>query len=104
LVEEALANVRQHSGSPTARVSVGREPNGSGERLVLKVEDRGKGLPEVNAGQAAASGSGARLGFARMRERLAGLGGELQIQSEVGKTVVTAVIPIATSHSGSTSS
>lgn len=104
LVEEALANVRQHSGSATARVSVGREPDGLGERLVLEIEDMGKGLPDAYLpvsmrGQAAATGGGAGLGFARMRERLGGLGGELQIHSEVGRTVVTAVIPVAAPRS-----
>ena len=102
-----LANVRQHSGSATARVSVGREPDGLGERLVLKIEDMGKGLPVIYLpvsmrGQAAVTGGGAGLGFARMRERLGGLGGELQIRSEVGRTVVTAVIPIAAPRSSLT--
>jgi len=99
-VEEALANVRQHSGSATARVSISHEPEGSIERLVLKIEDTGKGLPDAYLpssvrGQGTGTGGGAGLGFARMRERLGGLGGELQIHSEVGRTVVTAVIPIA---------
>ena len=45
VVEEALANVRQHSGSPTARVSIQRDPGLGGDGVVVAIENLGQGMP-----------------------------------------------------------
>ena len=100
LVEEALSNVKQHSGSATARILVERERNPTLSHINLTVEDHGKGMVATGNGPAklqdvlAIDASG--LGLSRMRERVRNIGGRLTIQSTVGKTVVRASIPLST--------
>ena len=97
LVEDALANVSEHSGSATARVSVDR--SGSPSEILMTVEDAGKGMPGVSglpalvrATKPIATVHG--LGLARMRERLSRVEGKLEIESGVGKTIIKASIPV----------
>jgi signal transduction histidine kinase len=96
LVQEALTNVSRHSGSPTARIELAREGNGSGQNVVLTIEDEGRGMPDVGMraliGGRRASERG--VGLASMRERLNQIGGRLEIDSAVGRTIVRAIIPL----------
>ena len=70
LVEEALSNVKQHSGSATARILVERERNPTLSHINLTVEDHGKGMVAMGNGPAklqdvlAINASG--LGLSRM--------------------------------------
>lgn len=86
IVEEALNNVRLHSGA--GRVDVELAANGDG--VELTVQDDGRGL---------APGEGGRrqgMGMMGMRERAVLLGGELDvISSGGGGTTVKAVVPKA---------
>ena len=93
VVEEALANVRQHSGSATARVKIDRQASLTAGNLVLAIEDAGKGM--LHPGHRAARVDGSGLGLARMHERLHSVGGRLEISSGQAGTVVRAFIPIA---------
>ena len=88
VVQESLANVLRHSGSPTARVSFAMD---SGIARI-SVEDQGKGMkPEVLArAQAAKLG----VGIAGMRERLRQIGGNLVIRSTDRGTQVIATLPV----------
>ena len=71
VVQEALANARRHSGAEHATVTLGLE---DGE-VRVEVEDDGRGFgPETSAG----------IGLTGMRERVQGLGGELEVESEPG--------------------
>ena len=71
VVQEALANVRRHSGARHATVTLGLE---DGE-VRLEIEDDGRGFgPETSPG----------IGLTGMRERVLGLGGELEVESEQG--------------------
>jgi signal transduction histidine kinase len=96
LVEDALANVSEHSGSATARVSVDR--SGSPSEILMTVEDAGKGMPGVSGLPALVRATKPiavhGLGLARMRERLSRVEGKLEIESGVGKTIIKASIPI----------
>jgi signal transduction histidine kinase len=99
LVEDALANVRQHSGSATARVSIDRPAVPGRQHIVVEVEDDGKGMPGLSAlpeliQENVPLVSARGLGLARMRERLRCIGGKLEIKSGLGGTVVRAVIPV----------
>lgn len=89
VVQESLNNVQHHSGSLAAEVRIRRENS----RLVLEVEDQGRGLPAelltVNEKSAAKLG----VGIAGMRERLRQLGGRLEIDSSLRGTTVRAVVP-----------
>ncbi len=85
VLQESLTNIHRHSGSSTAAIRLSLE-NG---KVLLAIEDRGKGLGERNM-QAPKAG----VGIASMRERVRELGGELHIGSNPAGTTVTAVIPI----------
>jgi PAS domain S-box-containing protein len=80
IVQEGLANVHKHSGSPVAVIWLERDP--TEVRLVL--QDRGRGLPE--AVQTQGKGFVAfGVGIMGMRERAEQLGGKLELESnEVG--------------------
>lgn len=69
VVQEALANVRRHSGARRATVTLGTV----GDEAWVEVEDDGRGFgPEESPG----------MGLTGMRERALALGGELEVQSE----------------------
>ena len=71
VVQEALANVRRHSEARRATVTLGLE---DGE-VTIEIEDDGRGFgPETSPG----------IGLTGMRERVQGLGGRLEVESEKG--------------------
>src|SRR5829696_688744 len=72
VIQEALTNVRRHSGARNVRVSLGAE----GEHLVAQVADDGRGF-----GAKRESG----VGLGSMRQRALRLGGELEVESEPGE-------------------
>jgi len=98
IVQEALTNVSRHSGSPTATIRLGRETASNGQNVVLTIEDAGRGMSAISNMRAligrklASRGEG--VGLASMRERVHHLGGWLEIDSAVGRTVVRAIIPV----------
>ena len=99
VVEEALANVKQHSGSVSARVSVQRDLRATGDVVVVAIEDAGRGMPWMaNMGaimqRLTATTAGWGLGLARMRERVHRMGGTLEISSANSRTIVHAMIPV----------
>ncbi len=72
ILQEALTNVRRHSGAGEVLVSLRLE----GDELVAEVSDDGRGFdPKGPAG----------IGLRSMRERTAALGGSLEIESEPGE-------------------
>ncbi|MCA1717538.1 MAG: PAS domain S-box protein [Actinobacteria bacterium] len=73
LVQEALANVRRHSGARRVRVAVGT----SGSKLYAEVSDDGRGFDPAQAS--------AGMGTKGMRERARALGGNLEIRSKPGE-------------------
>jgi PAS domain S-box-containing protein len=89
IIQEALVNVRRHSGAQRVCVNLWAE----GVYLNVEVVDDGRGFdmeidPEATWG---------RVGIATMRERALNLGGDLDIQSEPGKGArVRARIPAPT--------
>lgn len=91
VVQESLTNVHRHSGSKTASVRVSRDA----DRIVVKVQDKGRGISPDRLAEIQAQGSG--VGIGGMRERLRHLKGELLVESNATGTLVTAVLPIPTS-------
>jgi len=91
IVQESLANIQKHSGSPTGTI---RLWNGQG-RVQLEIRDQGRGMaakPRGGGGLPEASRLG--VGILGMRERMAQLGGTLEVQSNASGTAVHATIPL----------
>jgi two-component system NarL family sensor kinase len=87
VIQEALSNVHRHAESRTATISLARHA----ELVHLEVADAGRGIPpEILASEGARF---AGVGIAGMRERIRGLGGRLEIQSDAGGTRIQAVLP-----------
>jgi signal transduction histidine kinase len=98
VVQEALANVRRHSGSRHARIDVTKDTSAATEHetLVLTIEDNGRGMAVRSLDHLFAGGeSGAEgVGIAGMRQRLRQLGGRLEIVSGESGTIVRATMPL----------
>lgn len=84
IVQEALVNVRRHSGARHAGVVLG----GDADQVRVRVFDEGRGF-DPNAAPEGAGRSG-------MRERALAVGGELEVRSEPEKgTWVTVTVPLS---------
>jgi two-component system sensor histidine kinase DegS len=101
MVQEALANVRLHSGSKTAEIEL-RHDFGSDE-IVLKIKDNGRGIPSklmraLKTKGATSSG----LGIFSIRERVKQLDGKFIIQTSKRGTHLTVTLPLPGKTSNST--
>ena len=89
VVQECLANIQRHSGSPTARIQLVRKL----EWVALEVVDQGRGLPaEILSGRDAVGSLG--VGLLGMRERVRQLGGKLRIDSTGKGTTIHVVLNV----------
>jgi PAS domain S-box-containing protein len=88
VVQECLTNVHRHSESPIATIRIYRS---SGE-VRLQVTDEGKGIAPEKLLQIESSGVPG-LGLRGMRERVADLGGKLEVVSREKGTEINVVIP-----------
>ncbi|WP_162924308.1 PAS domain S-box protein [Rubrobacter indicoceani] len=86
IVQEALTNVRRHSGAKNCLVSLGMDR----DELSVTVGDDGVGFP---------AGQPAGIGLESMRERAETLGGRLLVEGEAG-TTVTLSVPASVMHRG----
>jgi len=86
-VQETLANAARHAPDATVQVDI----RGDDTCVELSVEDDGPGLPDGVTARDARRGTG----LAGIRERVRGVGGELDLFSETGRGVRVCVrIPI----------
>ncbi len=91
VAQEALTNAKKHAGAARARVTLRRPTPG---RVRLEVADEGRGFDPSTFSQNAA-GPGEQVGLSSMRERVALLGGMLELESEPGAgTTVIAEVPL----------
>jgi PAS domain S-box-containing protein len=89
VVQECLANVHRHSGSPEATVRLLRSPG----EVRLEVRDRGKGITAEE--QLSVPGSDVMgVGLRGMRERILQLGGDLRVESHSTGTMIAVTFPI----------
>jgi signal transduction histidine kinase len=88
VMQEALTNVARHSKSDIARIEIKRVERPDREYVILTIEDAGTGMG--NAARRTQPG----VGLTSMSERVRQVGGEIDIESTVGRTVVTATIPL----------
>ena len=102
IVQESLSNIQRHSGSKTARIHLDGMPG----RILLQVSDQGRGMAGGRDKELNAPGTRLGVGILGMRERMAQLGGTLEIESGASGTTVRATLPLrveelhAASHSG----
>ncbi|MCU1518157.1 MAG: hypothetical protein JWQ75_2878 [Pseudarthrobacter sp.] len=89
--QEALNNVRKHSGATAAEVLVDSPPGGPAE-LRLTVTDNGRGF-DTDAGHEG-------FGLKSMAARLDEIGGRLQVTSAPGSTRLVATVPAPSGASG----
>jgi two-component system NarL family sensor kinase len=89
--DAALTNVARHSNSVTAAVRLTRAPGGRGQAIMLTIEDAGTGMAGVNG--AGEHNAGRGVGLSSMRERLRQIGGRLDIDTTIGRTVIKATVP-----------
>lgn len=89
IVQECLTNVHRHSGSNSAAVRIAKVAN----QLRVEVQDAGKGIPSQKQSEIACPGK-TGVGMSGMRERLRQFGGQLEVTSVPGQTVVAATLPI----------
>ncbi|MBV9282838.1 MAG: GAF domain-containing sensor histidine kinase, partial [Chloroflexi bacterium] len=82
VAQECMENVRKHSGSRTARLTLRRDDR----HISLSVSDAGRGMQAGDQGG---------IGMVGMRERLAAVGGTLQVESVPGAGArIEAIVPI----------
>ena len=96
IVQEALTNVHRHSGSKSASIRVSRDA----DRVVVNIEDKGRGISPEKLAQIQSQGSG--VGISGMRERLRHFNGDLLVESNGTGTLVTAILPIQQSSKAPT--
>jgi signal transduction histidine kinase len=84
IVEEALANVRQHSGSTSAAVRLIR----SSSVVLVEIQDHGYGISRKRGA------ANAGTGITGMRERARELGGTVRVQSDNNGTLVSVSLPL----------
>ena len=83
LAREALSNVGRHAGAMTCRVSLRRQDG----RAILEIDDDGSGFDVSSARPG--------LGLGNLRQRAAGMGAELEIQSTPADgTAVRVSVPL----------
>ncbi len=88
-LQEALTNVAKHADAQRIQVELGMDSGA----VVLSVADDGVGMDASVARRRPGRAGG--LGLPAIRERLEGLGGHLQLESEPGNgTRLAAVIPV----------
>jgi signal transduction histidine kinase len=86
VVQEALSNVRKHSGAVQARVTF----EAQGGQAVICIDDDGVGFDMSDV-----YSEGQHFGVQVMKERMVALGGSLDIDSRPGQgTRVTAKLPL----------
>lgn len=93
IVQECLGNVHRHSESLTAKVKLDVLDGVA----ILEVSDEGRGI-SAERQREIASGERAGVGLRGMRERVAHLGGELQMESGAQGTTVRASLPVNHAH------
>ena len=99
VVEEALANAKQRSGSAMTLVRIQRDPQSPDNAVVVAIEDAGRELPWMAnmatlVQRLTATTADWGVGLARMRERVHRMGGTFEITSANNRTIVRASIPV----------
>lgn len=88
VVQECLTNVHRHSGSKSAHIKIARE----NANLVVEVRDAGRGITADELANIRNKGGG--VGLRGMRERVRPFGGDLRVNSRLGRgTTIVVTLP-----------
>jgi len=92
IIQEALTNVRKHTGARRVQVSFAVQ----GNQALVTVEDDGQGFDPASLSQSwGRAGEGAHFGLQLMRERAEAVGGSLEVCSAPGQgTKVMVQVPL----------
>ncbi|MGA8762283.1 MAG: ATP-binding protein, partial [Candidatus Sulfotelmatobacter sp.] len=94
ILQESLTNVHRHSGSKKVEIQVAVSDN----KVVMRIKDFGGGMPAEVIERFRSSRSNDGVGLVGMRERVRELGGQLEIQSGAGGTMIVAQLSLPPSH------
>lgn len=95
VIQEALSNTRRHGSAKGVSVSIEQD----GDHVRVVVADDGRGFDPVTLGQ----DPSLHFGLAFMRERMAQIGGRLEIDSQPGRgTRVSLEVPVSDAREGDT--
>jgi len=89
VVQESLTNIQRHSGSLKAKIRTERGPG----KFTLEISDKGSGISGSLRRRNGKTPFGFGVGIPSMHERVALIGGELDIESSGGGTTVRVTIP-----------
>jgi len=85
ILQEALTNVRRHSGASQVEIYLGK----AGKHLELRIQDDGKGIHQADKNKMSS------LGLLGMQERVNDMGGSLSIEGQTQKgTTIEVAVPI----------
>lgn len=90
VIQESLANIQRHSGSPDAEILLHRQPG----IAVLEVRDHGCGIRNENRDRDATCPFPLGVGIASMHQRVKQVGGRLEIRSSSSGTIIWAAVPV----------
>jgi PAS domain S-box-containing protein len=89
VVQESLTNIQRHSGSPKAKIRI----EGGLGKFTLEISDKGSGISGNLRRRNGKMPFGLGVGIPSMHERVALLGGQLDIESSSSGTTVRVTIP-----------
>lgn len=93
VVQEALANVRLHSGGKTAEIELRRDF--SSDEIVLKIKDNGHGISaKLMRSMKTKEGASSGLGISSIKERVKQLNGRFILQTSKRGTHLTVTLPL----------
>jgi signal transduction histidine kinase len=99
MIQECLTNIHRHSGGTTAAIRVHEQD----QCVLVEVQDKGKGIPLEKQLELSSAGR-TGVGFRGIRERLRQLGGNLEVRSDGGGTLVMAALPLVESKTAKSES
>ena len=89
VVQQSLANIHKHSGSPRANITI----KIAGQVVLLKICDHGHGIPAAILNDISTNGLHAGVGLTGMRERVVDMGGSFAIESSANGTTIDVKLP-----------
>ncbi len=94
IVQQGLANIKQHSGSQSAAISLKQRD----DEVTLEIRDKGHGIgaavaKAIEKGDVTALG----VGLSGIRERVRQLGGEFKVETSESGTSLIVVLPLSSS-------